>query len=68
MYMGSANLTGAGMGFKKPEKRNFEMGIISEIPEDIDRVESLFNLIWEGEMCDECGIKKHCKLPIISSF
>ena len=31
-YVGSANLTGAGMGAKNPERRNFEAGILSADP------------------------------------
>ena len=29
-YIGSANLTGAGMGMKSPRKRNFEAGILTD--------------------------------------
>ena len=32
-YVGSANLTGAGMGMKSPKKRNFEAGILTDDPE-----------------------------------
>src|SRR5574344_600654 len=32
-YIGSANLTGAGMGAKSENKRNFEAGILTDIPE-----------------------------------
>ena len=31
-YVGSANLTGAGMGMKSPRKRNFEAGILTDDP------------------------------------
>ncbi len=30
MYLGSANLTGAGLGAKADKRRNFEMGIWTE--------------------------------------
>lgn len=60
MYLGSANLTGAGIGFKKSNRRNFEMGIITSDFNEIDKVQSLFNLIWEDGFCEECGRKKYC--------
>lgn len=31
-YIASANLTGAGMGMKSPNRRNFETGILTDIP------------------------------------
>src|SRR5207249_6263280 len=36
MYLGSANLTGAGLGAKAPGRRNFEMGIWTESAGPID--------------------------------
>jgi phosphatidylserine/phosphatidylglycerophosphate/cardiolipin synthase-like enzyme len=30
-YTGSANLTGAGLGAKSPRRRNFEMGLVTEV-------------------------------------
>ena len=38
MYLGSANLTGAGLGAKADGRRNFEMGIWTESPALIDAV------------------------------
>jgi phosphatidylserine/phosphatidylglycerophosphate/cardiolipin synthase-like enzyme len=38
MYLGSANLTGAGLGAKADGRRNFEMGIWTESPALIDSV------------------------------
>ena len=67
MYLGSANMTGAGMGYKSDTRRNFEMGIISEDKKEIDKVQSLFNLIWSGEMCEECGRKKYCPSTLQTS-
>ncbi len=31
-YIGSANLTGAGLGMKSPKRRNFEAGILTDDP------------------------------------
>ena len=64
MYLGSANLTGAGIGYKKSDRRNFEMGIITQDAGEIDKVASLFNLLWEGAMCVGCGRKRYCEEPI----
>ena len=33
MYIGSANLTGAGIGMKTDNKRNFEAGTLTDGPE-----------------------------------
>jgi len=60
MYLGSANLTGAGIGTKNPKKRNFELGFITKDKKVIDEVQSLFNLIWENELCNDCLQKRYC--------
>ncbi len=57
MFLGSANLTGAGIGAKKDTRRNFEVGIWTHECELIDRVQSLFNLVWEGEECGACALR-----------
>jgi len=59
-YTGSANLTGAGMGAKSADKRNFEAGIITDQPEIIDRVIEQFDSIWRGEHCAACKRKEYC--------
>ena len=38
MYLGSANLTGAGLGAKAEGRRNFELGVWTESPALIDAV------------------------------
>jgi len=37
-YIGSANLTGAGIGMKSPLRRNFEAGILTDEPELLDKL------------------------------
>lgn len=59
-YTGSANLTGAGMGAKSPDKRNFEAGIITDRSEIIDRVIEQFDEIWRGRHCTNCKRKDYC--------
>ncbi len=64
LYLGSANLTGAGLGAKSPKRRNFELGIVTDELSLIDRADSLFELIWCGDMCLDCKRKKICPVPL----
>jgi phosphatidylserine/phosphatidylglycerophosphate/cardiolipin synthase-like enzyme len=64
MYLGSANLTGAGLGAKADGKRNFEFGIWTEAPALIDAVLEQFNALWEGRHCDSCRRKDVCPVPL----
>ncbi len=60
VYVGSANLTGAGMGMKSSANRNFEAGILTDEPGFIDSAMSHFDSIWEGTHCQKCGRKEFC--------
>jgi len=60
VYVGSANLTGAGMGMKSQNNRNFEAGIFSDEPTLIDAAMEEFDKVWRGEMCKNCGRKEFC--------
>ncbi len=60
IYAGSANLTGAGMGAKSKDKRNFETGIITTDKELVDKIMQQFDAIWMGEHCRECKRKEFC--------
>jgi phosphatidylserine/phosphatidylglycerophosphate/cardiolipin synthase-like enzyme len=64
MYLGSANLTGAGMGAKADGKRNFEWGVWTESPPLIDAVLDQFDAIWEGRRCQSCRRKDVCPVPL----
>jgi len=64
MYLGSANLTGAGLGAKGKNKRNFEMGIWTESPSLIDGVLEQFNALWEARRCPSCLRKDVCPVPL----
>lgn len=64
MYLGSANLTGAGMGAKSDHKRNFEMGIWTTSASLIDAVAEQFNRLWEGHHCQSCRRKDICPVPL----
>lgn len=63
-YLGSANLTGAGLGAKGPHKRNFELGFVTEDFDVIDRVTALFESVWSGAECRACQLFKECPDPI----
>ena len=60
VYVGSANLTGAGMGMKSPHKRNFEAGIFTDESHLVDGAMEEFDRIWRGEECKKCGRKDFC--------
>ena len=64
MYLGSANLTGAGLGAKADGKRNFETGLWTESPALIDSVLDQFNTLWEGRHCASCRRKDVCPVPL----
>ena len=63
-YTGSANLTGAGLGMKSPNRRNFEMGLVTTDPEFIDSIMNQFDEVWMGKFCKNCGRKQYCNDPI----
>jgi hypothetical protein len=64
MYLGSANLTGAGLGAKADGRRNFELGIWTQSAPLIDAVLGEFNALWEGHRCESCKRKDVCPVPL----
>lgn len=64
IYLGSANLTGAGLGAKQEDKRNFELGFVTEDFEIIDRATALFQSVWSGAECATCKLREVCPDPI----
>lgn len=64
-YIGSANLTGAGMGMKSTRTRNFEAGILTDEPDLVDAAINQFDAVWAGLKCKDCGRKDFCGDPII---
>lgn len=64
LYWGSANLTGAGLGAKGADNRNFELGTVTEDFETIDQVAALYDRIWEGRACRTCKLHARCPDPI----
>lgn len=63
-YIGSANLTGAGMGAKSENKRNFEAGILTDIPDIVDAAADQFDAVWMGNWCKKCTRREFCGDPI----
>lgn len=63
-YMGSANLTGAGLGLKLETNRNFEAGIIVPQGPILERLATFFDFLWQGEMCQDCSLRSKCPSPI----
>lgn len=64
LHLGSANLTGAGLGAKSPRRRNFELGILTRDQRLIEQVARLFHEIWEGLRCPDCGRRNVCYVPL----
>ena len=64
VYIGSANLTGAGMGMKSENNRNFEAGILTDDPTIVEQAMDQFDSVWNGSMCKKCRRKQYCADPI----
>ena len=63
-YVGSANLTGAGIGMKAETTRNFEAGILTDDPEIVERAMNQFDEVWIGKHCQKCKRRDFCADPI----
>lgn len=59
-YIGSANLTGAGMGIKGDGGRNFEAGILTDEPALVDAAADHLDGVWQGARCGACTRKAFC--------
>lgn len=58
-------MTGAGLGMKSANRRNFESGIVSDNNSLVTQVMKQFDLVWMGSHCKNCGRKKYCANPIL---
>ena len=65
VYIGSANLTGAGIGMKTDNKRNFEAGILTDDTEIVEQAMNQFDEVWMGKHCKACKRREYCSDPII---
>ena len=59
-YLGSANLTGAGIGMKSDGKRNFEAGLWTNDPALVSAAAAQFDSVWMGQPCGTCRRKAFC--------
>lgn len=67
-FVGSPNLTGAGMGSKHEDKRNFEAGFVFDDPENLQALVSWVDELYLGEYCHTCRRRDYCPDPIDESF
>ena len=65
VYIGSANLTGAGIGMKTDNKRNFETGILTDDLKIVEQAINQFDEVWIGKHCKACKRREYCSDPII---
>jgi hypothetical protein len=64
LYLGSANWTGAGLGAKGTERRNFELGVVTDDALLLDDVQEVFDRIWRGAECEGCKLRDVCPAPL----
>ena len=63
-YVGSANLTGAGIGAKAPNRRNFEAGFLTDDRVTIAALMAELDHLYLGNHCAGCGRRDVCPDPI----
>ena len=59
-YSGSANLTGAGMGAKSDDRRNFESGFVTTEKDLVNQIMKQYDELWMGKHCEACQRKAFC--------
>lgn len=64
-YIGSANLTGAGLGAKSDRRRNFEAGILTEDQTVIGELMEFLDAYFLGDHCLKCQRRDVCPDPIV---
>lgn len=64
LYLGSANWTGAGLGAKGSGRRNFELGVVTDDPELLDRVQAMYERVFRGGECAACKLREECPGPL----
>jgi phosphatidylserine/phosphatidylglycerophosphate/cardiolipin synthase-like enzyme len=63
-YLGSANWTGAGLGAKAEDRRNFELGLVTDDDRILDEVQARYHEIWTGARCRACKLRDVCEAPL----
>lgn len=59
-YVGSANVTPAGLGQGIFTPGNFEAGIFTENHKIVSPLKALFSMIWDGDCCTDCHRADKC--------
>ncbi len=63
-FIGSANLTGAGVGAKSPLRRNFEAGFITDEKKHLGPMMEWIDQLYLGDFCQSCQRRDTCPDPI----
>lgn len=63
-FTGSPNLTGAGMGGKSPDRRNFEAGFLTDERDHVKALMAWIDQLYLGEPCHRCQRREVCPDPI----
>ncbi len=64
-YIGSANVTPAGLGQGLFSPGNYEAGIMTENVELVSAINNFFSSIWDESRCPNCHRYNQCKLTTI---
>ena len=64
VFIGSANLTGAGLGAKGAHKRNFEAGFLTDNHKHLAELMEWIDQLYLGEFCGKCQRRSVCPDPI----
>lgn len=64
-YIGSANLTGAGIGAKSDHRRNFEAGVVTQDTSTIAALMEFLDRFYLGDHCLKCQRRDVCPDPIV---
>ena len=63
-FIGSANLTGAGLGGKSPHRRNFEAGFLTDDVPSIRAMMDELDALYLGNYCRACLRRDVCPEPL----
>lgn len=63
-FITSANLTGAGLGAKHADKRNFEAGILTDEAKHIAPLMEWADILFMGDFCGKCRLRSVCPDPL----
>lgn len=59
-YVGSANVTSAGLGQGHISPGNFEAGILTENIELVSAINDFFSMVWDENRCGNCHRASQC--------